>query len=189
MYISRGLFSVILLSSCLNEPAAAFLAFANCSSSSTSLSEFNFSKSSLPINTSPRTTMSIGSFSFLGIVFIVFKFSVTSSPTTPSPLVAPLTNTPFLYSKAADKPSILVSTTYSNFVLFSLAAFFILSSKSLTSSKENTSCKLCKGISCVTFLKPFFILAPTFCVGESSLINSGYSFSIPLSSFISMSYS
>ena len=77
--------------------------------------------------------MSIGSFNFLGIVFIVFKFSVTSSPTVPLPLVAPRTNTPFLYSSAADSPSILVSTTYFNSILFSSATFLTLSSKSFTS--------------------------------------------------------
>ena len=135
----NGLLAVILLSNCLNEPAAAFLAFANCSSSSINLSEFNFSNSSFPINTSPRTTISIGSFNFLGILFIVFKFSVTSSPTKPFPLVAPFTKIPFLYSSADDSPSILVSTTYLSSLWLSSAAFLILSSNSLTSSKENTS--------------------------------------------------
>ena len=38
MYISNGLFSVILLSNCLSEPAAALRAFANNSSSFSSLS-------------------------------------------------------------------------------------------------------------------------------------------------------
>ena len=63
--MSRGLVAVIELSSCLNEPAAKFLAFANLFSSS--CFSFNLSKSFLDIKTSPLTTMSIFSFNFLGI--------------------------------------------------------------------------------------------------------------------------
>ena len=37
----------------------------------------------------------------------VLRFSVTSSPTSPSPRVAPLTNTPSIYSRATERPSIL----------------------------------------------------------------------------------
>ena len=47
-------------------------------------------KSNFEINTSPLTIIFIGSGSSFGIVFMVFKFSVTSSPTKPFPLVAPL---------------------------------------------------------------------------------------------------
>ena len=87
MYISNGLCAVIFASNCLNEPAAAFRAFANFGSPKTSRSSFNFSKSSFPINTSPRTVIFNGSVNFLGIDFILFTFSVISSPTTPSPRV------------------------------------------------------------------------------------------------------
>ena len=74
---------------------------------------------------------------------MVFKFSVTSSPTSPFPLVAPLTSFPSLYSNADDKPSIFVSTTYfTSSIPFSLATFFTLSSNASISSKLNTSCKL-----------------------------------------------
>ena len=138
--ISSGLEAAILLSNCLNEPAAAFLAFANNGSSRVSLSSFNFSNSSLPIKTSPRTIISIFSFNSFGIVFIVFKFSVISSPTCPLPLVAPLINFPFLYSRLTDNPSILVSTTNFGFSIPSLsAAFATLSLNSSSSSKENIS--------------------------------------------------
>ena len=40
-------------------------------------------------------------------------FSVTSSPTTPSPRVEARTSCPFSYSRLQDSPSILISTTYS----------------------------------------------------------------------------
>ena len=150
--MSNGLFFVILLSNCLNEPAAALRALANNSSSFSSLSWFIFSKSFLDINTSPLTVMLIFSGNSCGIVFIVFKFSVTSSPTNPFPLVAPLTNFPSTYSNAADNPSIFVSTTYCGFsISFSDACFLTLSSNVSISSKLKTSCKLCNGTSCSTF--------------------------------------
>ena len=142
IYISKGLCAVILLSNCLSEPAAAFLAFANLSSSSAILASFSSSNSFFPIKISPRTIIFIGSFSLCGILLTVFKLSVTSSPTRPFPLVAPCTKIPFLYSSAVDNPSIFVSTTYSNGKLYSSANFCILVSNSLTSSKEKTSCKL-----------------------------------------------
>ena len=47
-----------------------------------------------------------------GEVLIVLRFSVTSSPTLPSPLVEPLWNSPSTYSNETDNPSILCSTTY-----------------------------------------------------------------------------
>ena len=50
---------------------------------------------------------------FMGMERIVLKFSVTSSPTTPSPLVAPRTNMPFSYSSATERPSTLGSTVNS----------------------------------------------------------------------------
>ena len=41
---------------------------------------------------------------------MVLRFSVTSSPTRPSPRVAPRTNRPFTYSSATDRPSTFGST-------------------------------------------------------------------------------
>ena len=79
------------------------------------------------MNTSPRTVIVTFSVSSFGIFFIVFKFSVTSSPTSPFPLVEPLTNIPSLYSNDAVNPSIFVSTTKFLFsILFSSACFCIL---------------------------------------------------------------
>ena len=109
--MSNGLSSVTFEFSCLKEPAAAFLAFANVFLPNTSCSSFNFSNSFVPINTSPRTVIVTFSFNTFGMLFIVLKLSVTSSPIKPFPLVAPLTNTPSTYSKAVDNPSIFVSTT------------------------------------------------------------------------------
>lgn len=54
------------------------------------------------------------------MVLIVFKFSVTSSPSKPSPLVEPLINLPFLYSNETERPSIFGSTIYEIFSIFSL---------------------------------------------------------------------
>ena len=120
------------------------------------------------MNTSPRTVILILSFISCGIVLTVFKFSVTSSPTKPFPLVAPLTNLPSLYSNADDNPSIFVSTTYlTSFIPFSFAFCSIFSTQSSTSSILNTSCRLCNGTSCVTFANPSFTWPPTFCVNES----------------------
>ena len=81
------------------------------------------SKFALLMNTSPRTVMVKGSFSVCGMVFMVFRLVVTSSPINPFPRVAPCTNTPFSYFNAADKPSILVSTTYFVGLSFSFAIF------------------------------------------------------------------
>ena len=69
---------------CLREPEAAFLGLANLS--------FNFSKSVFLIKTSPLISISSGiflPFKIFGISLIVFKFSVISSPSTPSPLERP----------------------------------------------------------------------------------------------------
>ena len=163
-----------MLSNWRSEPAAALRAFANSSSSFSSLSWFIFSKSVLEINTSPRTVMSILSLISIGIVFTVFKFCVTSSPTSPFPLVAPLTNFPSLYSSAEDKPSIFVSTTYLTLLIpFSFAFSSILWQNSSTSSKLKISCKLWSGTSCVTFSNPSFTCPPTFCVNESFDKNCG----------------
>ena len=61
--------------------------------------------------TSPRT-MRRGNFSgrVMGMDRIVRRFSVTSSPTRPSPRVAPRTNTPSRYSSATERPSTFGST-------------------------------------------------------------------------------
>ena len=134
---------------------------------------------------SPRTSISISLFIFKGIVLIVLTFSVISSPTTPSPLVAPLTNLPFSYIKDTDNPSILSSHTYSGII----PLFLILSSKSLISFSLNTLLKLIIGILCVIFLNSSNTLPPTLLVGESSLAYSGYFSSNKNNSLKYLSYS
>ena len=59
-----------------------------------------------------------------GMLFIVLALWVISSPVTPSPLVAALTNFPFLYTRETERPSILSSATYLGFG----TTFFIRSS-------------------------------------------------------------
>ncbi len=65
-------------------------------------------------------------FNVFGIVFMVFKFSVTSSPSKPSPLVEPLINFPFSYSKETERPSTFGSTMYAIFSILSFIFFFEL---------------------------------------------------------------
>ena len=75
---------------CLKDPEAAFLGLAKFS--------FNFSKSEFFIKTSPLISISVGiflPFNIFGISEIVFRFSVISSPSTPSPLERPWMNLPF----------------------------------------------------------------------------------------------
>ena len=90
------------------------------------------------------------------------RFSVTSSPVTPSPRVAPRTKTPFSYSRDMERPSILGSTLYSR----PPSAADIRSSKARSSSKENTSLRLSSGTSCVTEAKVLLAVPPTCWVGD-----------------------
>ena len=104
-----------------------------------------------------------------GTVFMVFTLLVISSPTTPSPRVAALTNLPFSYCKDTLKPSIFNSHTYFGFI----PSFFILSSKLIISLSLNTFDKDNIGILCVTFSNPSKTFPPARCVGESALFISG----------------
>ena len=128
-----------------------------------------------------------GSFSgsTMGMDWIVRRFSVTSSPTRPSPRVAPRTNTPSRYSSATDRPSTFGSTLYST--CSSCSRTF--SSKSTTSASEKESCRLSSGTACVTGSNFVSAMPPTRCVGESGVISSGCSFSRFASSRWSISYS
>ena len=103
---------------------------------------------------------------------MVLIFSVTSSPTLPSPRVAALTNLPSLYLIEIAKPSIFNSHIYST--LWSGTNFEILASKSLKSSVENVLDKLNIGTLCVIFSNSSNTLSPTRCVGEFSNIYSGW---------------
>ena len=99
-------------------------------------------KTVLGMKTSPRTIRRAGAFSRVrGMERMVFRFSVTSSPTLPSPRVAPRTNRPSTYSSATERPSILGSTEKAVFP----EASFTLHRKSVSSSMLKTSCRLISG--------------------------------------------
>ncbi len=66
------------------------------------------------------------------MVLITLRLFVISSPTSPSPLVAPLTNKSFSYIKEIPAPSNLGSTEYST--LSSPVSSLTLLSKSLKSA-------------------------------------------------------
>ena len=164
--------AAILGSSCRREPAAALRGLANRASPLSSRSALSCSKLFLGMNTSPRT-MREGSASGRrrGMEGMVLRFSVTSSPTWPSPRVAPRTKRPFSYSSATDNPSTLGSTSYST---PPVRASWTRWPKSASSSKENTSWRLSRGTRWWTSAKPSATLPPTRWVGESGVISSGY---------------
>ena len=68
------------------------------------------------IKTSPLTSNNEGGLpvKVSGILLIVFRFKVIFSPVDPLPLVAPLTNIPFSYSKETANPSNFNSQAISN---------------------------------------------------------------------------
>ena len=173
-------------SSCLNDPAAAFLGLANNCNPSDSLTSLSISNTALGIYTSPRTQRyGIGSVSSRGMLLMVFRFSVTSSPTNPSPRVAPLTNLPSRYIKETESPSILGSTEYSA----SPRMASVLVMKSASPSYENTSVRLPICTVCVNFSNLSSALPPTRFVGDVGESNSGYAASRSPSSLNIASYS
>ena len=92
---TKGLEAVIFESSCLRDPAAAFLGFEKI----LDLSILNLLNSEIGNITSPLISIRLGIFfpiSFNGTLFMVLIFSVISSPISPSPLVAALSISPFL---------------------------------------------------------------------------------------------
>ena len=92
-------------------------------------------KEDFEIKISPLISNKFGKFPkiFLGMLLIVFMFSMTLSPFIPSPLVNALIKTPFSYFRLIDTPSNLSSHTYS---IFLSVYFLILFSKSKSSSLE-----------------------------------------------------
>ena len=116
--------------------------------------------------TSPRTISRGGNSPRrrCGRLRTVRRFSVTSSPVTPSPRVAPRTKTPFSYSRDMERPSILGSTQYSR---PSGRAASMRSSKAVSSSKENTSVRLSSGTSWRTGSKLLLAVPPTCWEGEA----------------------
>ena len=160
--------------------------FLNGVLSSSSCCSFNLKNAECGIYTSPRTSRKSGaSGSSCGMSLMVMMFSVTSSPTTPSPRVEPRTSWPMRYSRLTDRPSILASTTYSG----RMPASRTRVSNSRSSSNENASCRLSILTAWVTLLNLLLAVPPTCCVGELAVTSSGYSASICLSSRFKASYS
>ena len=127
-------------STCRTEPVAAFLGFLNFSSPSLARRSFSFANSERSIYTSPRTSIASGAppFKVCGISFIVLIFSVTSSPTRPSPRVAAIRSFPYSYIKFTDRPSILGSATKSiSCSSFERSRFCTLTIKVCTSVSPN----------------------------------------------------
>ena len=87
----RGLDAVTAGSFCRSEPEAEFLGLAKGLPPAATIEAFSFSKSLRAKKTSPRISITAGwvfPLSLCGILGMVLMFSVTSSPTSPSPLVA-----------------------------------------------------------------------------------------------------
>ena len=99
--------AVIDGSSCRTVPAVKLRGFANVASPALSRSSFNLRKRPIGISISPRTSKSAGIPAFFSFVFqtdsgierTVRTFSVTSSPTLPSPRVMPRSSWPSAIDK------------------------------------------------------------------------------------------
>ena len=171
---------------CRKEPAAALRGFLNGFLPSFSCSAETLVKTSFGIYTSPRTSKNAGAFfSCFGMSLMVRRFSVTSSPTSPSPRVEPRTNTPSRYSRLTESPSILDSTTKTVPGCCSCTR----RTKSSTSSNENTSCRLSMRTACGTLVNTAEAAASMRWVGESAVTSCGNCCSSARSSCVSWSYS
>jgi len=116
-----------------------------------------------------------------GIDGIVRKLTVTSSPISPSPRVAPRTNAPFSYVRLIARPSILGSST--NATGSPVSRRFAMSSAHLSSaSSVVTFSSEPIALRCCTFWNFSDGGAPTRCVGESGVTSSGCSSSSATSS-------
>ena len=122
------------------------------------------------MNASPRTSTSTSSLSLSGIDFMVLAFCVTFSPVTPSPLVPADINIPFSYFNTRVSPSILNSTTYLGFFVYSL----ILLSKSLSSPAVKALLSDIITLSCLIGSNLLRAFPPTLLLGESGVLSSGY---------------
>ena len=120
-----------------------------------------------------------------GTHLMVLTCWVTSSPSTPLPLVAALSNLPSLYSKLIVNPSNLYSSEH-----FGIKPH-ALTSLSIQADKASFVWHLSREYSlprCLTLLKPLSMTSPTRLVGE---LSSAYpnSLSNDMSSSYSLSYS
>ena len=132
-------------SSCLNVPAAKFLAFGDVFFPASSCFSLYFSKASRLIYTSPRIcNESHGISRYFFTSGIISAFAVTSSPISPSPLVSARLNfsfplPSFSYRSVILSPSIFSSTenVASGWSCLTLFTQFVTSSFSKTSSMES----------------------------------------------------
>jgi hypothetical protein len=134
--------------------------------------------------TSPRTSISLGTaFPRIrnGIAEIVRRLTVTSSPSSPSPRVAPRTKTPSSYVRLIASPSIFGSST--NATGSSVPRRFVTSSAHLRiASSVVTFSSEPIGVRWRTFWNLSDGGAPTRWVGESGVTSSGCSSSSATSS-------
>ena len=124
-----------------SEPAAAFRGLAKSDLPASSSPSFNSANAASGKKTSPRTSISAGTFlpfNVWGKPLIVFTFSVTSSPVTPLPRVSALTSSPFSYFKLIARPSTLSSHKY----VGAFASFSTRSNQPVNSSASKTLSKL-----------------------------------------------
>ena len=146
------------------------------------------------IYTSPRTSSTcgidvpFGATSCFGITEMVLMFSVTSSPTLPSPRVAACTSIPFSYRMLIAKPSILSSQI--SCIGFALSRPFAARSPHARNSSISIALsRLVIGARWVTGANVVRVGAPTWAVGESRVIRLGCFASSAMSSRLSSSYS
>ena len=133
-------------------------------------------KSAFSMKTSPRISMRSGKggVSLRGRDGMVSKLAVTSSPSAPSPRVAPLMKTPFSYSRLIESPSIFGSPTKASAPSSaSPRKRRIRLQKSLNSSGENTLSRLSIGSPWRDLAKPSATAAPTRRDGLSVRIKFG----------------
>ena len=169
-----------------SEPAAALRGFLKGAAPCSSCSAHSFWNAPCGIYTSPRTSRNSGaSFNFLGMLRMARTLAVTSSPTTPSPRVEARTSSPFSYSRLQERPSILISTTYSG----SMPASRTRRSKSRSSSYENASSRLSIFTAWVTLGSLLLAVPPTFWVGDDAVTSCGNCASNSFSSRVRASYS
>ncbi len=135
--------------------------------------------------TSPRTVTDTGAVSRCGIGAMAAMFSVTFSPTVPSPRVAPRVRIPFSYVSPTDSPSIFGSTVKrmsSRATPASRSASMVFVRYADSSSVEKTSVRLPIFTGCVTFANFSDGAPPTWCVGEAGSSSCGYAASKSVSS-------
>ena len=118
---------------------------------------------------------------------MVRRFGVTSSPSRPSPRVAPRVKTPFSYRSATPRPSTLGSQTYVNATPGSTRLIRASNSRRSASLVAFSSDSI--GARCATVAKASAICPATRCVGESAVTSSGCRDSSSRSSRTSASYS